>query len=311
MAHVEHYKMADVKRLANEWTRDKKYKDSENRIKTELTKDNYCMDNDFKACGLKTRMASSLTGAVKARLDEIPHSNRKDLNVLSDWVITCPQELKDDDRNRKKFFEIAYQFCCDRYGTDNVINGYVHMDETTPHVHVSVIPVKDGRVSSKALFTRKELSDFHKELDKVCEVEFGMKGLVLNGRTKGNYTFRELKEREREKTELNKLARYLETEREAIERDREANEKEREANERDRKEINAFKRSIKPQIEVILTECNNLIADAKKLRNEALTRSSSATKQSVVGKLSEIQKAMMLANDLDEQQHNVYERELG
>lgn len=266
MAHVEHYKMADVKRLANEWTRDEKYHDSDGRIKHDLTKYNYCMDDSTKSGGMKTRRARSLLGVVRTRMDEVPHSTRKDLNVLSDWVITCPQELKDDEQKRQRFFEVAYQFCTDRYGAENVMNGYVHMDETTPHMHVPVMPVVDGRISAKALFTKKELTSFHKELDKRCEDEFGIKGLVKNGRTKGNYTFRELKQRSEDAQELDARKAKLDAQEKKAHRIAMQNEK-------DRKELDALRSSLNAQEDALRRKADEIASrDEKSLKiaSEAL-----------------------------------------
>lgn len=194
MAHVEHYKSADMKRLSNEWERNDSYECRDGRIDPKRTQNNYMLEN-------------SDTGFLERanhRIDEVPHSKRKDLNVISDWVVTCPQELLSDPKSVQKFFALTYSFVQARYGSENVLQGFVHMDEKTPHVHIPFVPVKNGRISSKALFTRTELSRFHKDLDRMCEQEFGMKGLVLNGRTKGNYTVKELKERDRERSEADK-----------------------------------------------------------------------------------------------------------
>lgn len=204
MAHVEHYKMSDVRRLTNEWTRDEAYHCTDGHIDPARTPNNYVIDDSYKY-GMKLKRSCTFSAAVRARLQEVQHSNRKDLNVLSDWVITCPQELLGDDTKIKRFFEVAYEFTADRYGKENVLQGFVHMDETTPHMHMPLMPVKDGRVSSKALFTRTELSSYHKALEKVMEDEFGMHGLVLNGRTKGNYTVKEMKQRTRDEEENARL----------------------------------------------------------------------------------------------------------
>lgn len=202
MAHVKHFKMADAKRLANEWLRDDRYKNHDGRIDHSRTHLNYAIDDSYKAGGMMTHRRSTFMGVLRSRLKEVEHSNRKDLNVLSCWVITCPQNLKDDAEKRERFFDLAYEFCQKRYGIENVLNGYVHMDETTPHMHVPIIPVRENRVSSKAVFTRQELSGFHKELESIMYNEFGIKNLVLNGRTKGNYTYKELKERTMRENEL-------------------------------------------------------------------------------------------------------------
>lgn len=189
MAHVAHFKASDLKRIVNEYDRDEKYKCRDGRIDSSKTNLNYKMESD----DFEIRFGK--------RFSEVEHSNRKDLNVISTWVITCPQELQNDS-DRVKFFKLSYEFVQARYGADNVIQGYVHNDETTPHMHIPVIPVKDKRVSAKALFTRSELHSFHKDLDKVMEDEFGIKGLILNGRTKGNYTVSELKERTKQEQAL-------------------------------------------------------------------------------------------------------------
>lgn len=185
--HVTHFKKADVKRVTNELEREKECNNSDGRIDPSRTKDNYCMKT--------RRFHKQLNSDLEHRLNHVEHSSRKDLNVMSSWVITCPQELCNDPKKVKQFFTVAFDFMCDRYGAENVLNGYVHMDEATPHMHMPMVPVKDGRVSAKALFTRSELRDVHKDLEKRMQDEFGVKGLILNGRTKGKYSVKELKAR--------------------------------------------------------------------------------------------------------------------
>lgn len=229
MAHVEHFKKSDVKRVVNEWTRDKRFHDKEGRIDPERTPLNYVLDSEqrFKANGrplykpgpkLKgTNPRTRFLQTLNCTFPRIPHSNRKDLNVISDWCVTCPQELLNDPDKVKRFFEVTYSFMQERYGMENVMPGFVHMDETTPHAHIPVIPVYDGRVNSKKLFTKKELSSFHKDLDEVMFQEFGMKGLVKNGRTKGNYTVAELKEQKRREAELVEREHELDAREKALE----------------------------------------------------------------------------------------------
>lgn len=281
MAHLTHFKMADVKRLANEWMRDKNYKDKDNRIDHERTSLNYIMDDNYKAGRMKTKSPRTLLGVTRSRLNEVTHSTRKDLNVISCWVVTCPQELLEDKQKIKRFFEVVYDYCLSRYGEENVLNGYVHMDETSPHVHIPVIPIKDERVSSKALFTRKELSDFHKELDKLCEKEFKIKGLVLNGRTKGNYTFRELKERTAKENELNERETMLSN------KETQLGTKETQLNEREiklhthKRNLDTRETSLKAREDVLEEDIKNYKADYEKLN---------ITLSSVIKKYEEVMK---------------------
>lgn len=193
MAHVSHFKKSDCKRLNNEYDRDEKFlakekAKKESRIHFEETKNNYKIGEP----------KLSLSEQIEKRfgMGDLKISTRKDLNVMSDWVITCPREI-DEPEEQKRFFETVYKFTSDRYGKENVLTGFVHTDESQPHMHLPVIPVKDGRVSSKALFTRSELQNYQKDLDKKIADEFGSPGLILNGRTKGNFTYEELKERDK------------------------------------------------------------------------------------------------------------------
>lgn len=210
MAHIEHFKKSDVKKLANEYDRDEKYMKTRDVSRIDLgrmSQDYVLSQNEFKP---KQSLedyrlhARHLLNKIESRLqnDDLKVSNRKDLNVMSTWVVTCPQELLDKPQDVERFFKMTYDYTVDRYGSENVLEGFVHMDETTPHIHIPVIPVSDGRVSSKALFTKSELRNYQRDLDKACEQEFGIKGLILNGRTKGNYTVSELKERDKQKKAL-------------------------------------------------------------------------------------------------------------
>ena len=39
---------------------------------------------------------------------------------------------------------------------DNIAYASVHLDESTPHMHMGVVPFKMGKLSSKAMFDKKE-----------------------------------------------------------------------------------------------------------------------------------------------------------
>jgi len=84
----------------------------------------------------------------------------------------------------------------------NVISAYVHMDETTPHMHYAFIPVvvdkKKGheKVSAKEAlgWSERGLHKFHHELDAHMTAVFGRDIGVLNEATKdGNKSIDELK----------------------------------------------------------------------------------------------------------------------
>jgi chromosome segregation ATPase len=48
----------------------------------------------------------------------------------------------------RRYFDVLYKKCCTRFGAQHIVSAKVHMDETTPHLHLCYIPValgKDGR----------------------------------------------------------------------------------------------------------------------------------------------------------------------
>ena len=71
-----------------------------------------------------------------------PLPNRKDVNVMATWVVTVPKDLPEQEH--KAFFQASYDFLQQRYGRENVVSAYVHMDEVTPHMHFAFVPVKHG-----------------------------------------------------------------------------------------------------------------------------------------------------------------------
>lgn len=94
---------------------------------------------------------------------------RSDAVVISEWVITSNQEffknLTPDQTSR--FFKIAKGYFERKFGKDNVAYATVHMDETTPHMHLGIIPLNpDGSLSAKKMFDRKMLLFIQEDLPK-------------------------------------------------------------------------------------------------------------------------------------------------
>lgn len=143
---------------------------------------------------------------MQKRLSEVKLQKRADVNVLCDWVVTLPVDEKFKRFNPEiqrietiKFFRASYDFLERRYGRENVVSAYVHMDEKTPHLHFAFIPVTEDKkkggfkVSAKEVLSRSDLRTFHTDLQKALR-ERGVILDVLNGVTKdGNKTVAELK----------------------------------------------------------------------------------------------------------------------
>lgn len=96
---------------------------------------------------------------------------RKDANVLMDWVVTLPKDCPAD--RARDFFESVTSFIEGRYGKGNVVGAYVHMDEATPHIHVPVLPVRDGKLQASKVVNRADLKSFHGDLAKHVDRDLG------------------------------------------------------------------------------------------------------------------------------------------
>lgn len=85
---------------------------------------------------------------------------RKDAVVLDEWIISSDQNFFKglDDEKTKQYFETAVNYFKENYGAENVRYADVHMDETTPHMHMGIVPfTQDYRLSSKDVFNRAAL----------------------------------------------------------------------------------------------------------------------------------------------------------
>lgn len=135
---------------------------------------------------------------IKRRCGEVKCLNRKDVNVMCSWVVTMPKSFPVE--HEKEFFKNTYDFLEKRYGRDNVVSAYVHLDEVTPHIHFAFVPVvrdkKKGhlKVSAKECVSKFDLQSFHPDLANHLESCFDFEVKMLNDSTKdGNRSIEELK----------------------------------------------------------------------------------------------------------------------
>lgn len=168
---------------------------------------------------------------VRQRCNEVRCLNRKDVNVMCSWVVTMPKDLEPE--KTKDFMQATYDFLENRYGKENVVSAYVHLDEVTPHIHFAFVPVtydakKDlYKVAACEVINRTELRVFHGELQDHLEQALGCDVNILTGITQeqgGNKSVSELKK-------LSKQAELLENEKNRLEA-----------------KIGAFKRQIKDRL---------------------------------------------------------------
>lgn len=175
---------------------------------------------------LKDRSGLSAYAYYKQRIDAIAKetkertgkSIRKDAVTLCSWAVTVPKDLPGD--KQAEFFQASYEWFAKRYGEDNIVTAAVHMDETTPHMHLQFTPIieRDGvrKLCAKELETRKTLQTAHNELQKSLQQALGCEVNILNGATNsGNKSILELQQQqiEQQKAELEQQRIIIEKQR--------------------------------------------------------------------------------------------------
>lgn len=54
----------------------------------------------------------------------------------------------------------AYRFISDKYGEQNIVAFIAHLDEQNPHVHCTLLPIKDGKFAYKEIFAGKDKYEY-------------------------------------------------------------------------------------------------------------------------------------------------------
>ena len=85
-------------------------------------------------------------------------TRKNSVRVVETLVTASPEFFKGKKRAEvRAFFEEAVRFIERRQPKDTIISAAVHMDEKTPHMHLSFVPLtKDGRLSAKDIVGNKK-----------------------------------------------------------------------------------------------------------------------------------------------------------
>lgn len=97
----------------------------------------------------------SVAAAVAARIAEVPQKKkiRKDAVRYLVARANMPDYSQRSPEERDEWVRRVRGFFADKYGEDNVVDVRWHFDQTTPHLHLTVVPItKDGRLAAKDVF---------------------------------------------------------------------------------------------------------------------------------------------------------------
>lgn len=121
----------------------------------------------------------SYKNAYEDEMQEHYKSKRKvrsDATVIDEWIFSASNDFFENmsEADEKRYFSTCLDFMKEKYG--HVVYATVHKDETTPHMHLGLVPLtSDGRLSHKDIFTRNELKKLHTALyERLTEEGFNL-----------------------------------------------------------------------------------------------------------------------------------------
>ena len=116
------------------------------------------VENDF---------GGSVKAAIEGRIDAAGVKRvRKDAVTHLTAFATMPDYSRRSEQDREKFAESFKSFLEKKYGAENVVDMRWHFDETTPHLHATVVPITaDGRLCAKELFapTKRSMEKWQRD----------------------------------------------------------------------------------------------------------------------------------------------------
>ena len=129
----------------------------------ERTKDSYASnpDIDLSRTAQNFHLVTpqwSYEQEIKHRIQTAGCRVRKDSVKFVDTLVTVsPEFAKAHEAEMPEYFRRAFDFLKERVGEENIFSAVVHMDETTPHMHLCFVPLtRDKRLSAKELLGNKK-----------------------------------------------------------------------------------------------------------------------------------------------------------
>lgn len=199
MAHITKYKQSQINNIINHDRRE--HTQGRENINNSLSYLNYNLCDRPQKEYLKELINKVKNSGGMVRENSI---------ILGSVVITLPKTFLDNKTLREEFFKSSKLFLDEKFGKENCISAWVHLDEpgAQPHLHYKFCPImkkqkkyKDGHTkevftfNAKQILNRELFQKFHNELSDRIEEELGFRTDILNGKTKkkGNRSIKQLK----------------------------------------------------------------------------------------------------------------------
>lgn len=170
-----------------------RHNDSEKRIATkhhsnsEIDTSLTAQENITAVYGLSYEDACKRYDDRLEQLDENGNRNkRKDRVTCISLCVPTPEQLPEEQE--LKWFDDVINILTERFGADNVIEGYVHRDEkheykdvrsgeikqSRSHLHLLFVPEREGQLNAKNIMTRTEMRKLNAAVDDMTKEKYNV-----------------------------------------------------------------------------------------------------------------------------------------
>lgn len=108
---------------------------------------------------------------AKERVDQLKSENKrvqKNSVITYSNIITIPESVAKEMSNDQMhdYFKTCHDYFVDRFGKENVLSSKIHLDESTPHMHLHFMPVdkETGRLQARTTMNKAALNEIHDEI---------------------------------------------------------------------------------------------------------------------------------------------------
>jgi len=148
------------------------------RIDPEKTHLNFTIAGAIDSANV-VAMASQLMESIGISPDKM----RRDYCQAVEIVFSLPPNTTIDI---KRYFPDCFEWCCARFGAENILSVDVHLDESAPHCHALIAPIQSGRWVGGKPIDRTNTKVLNESFLKQVASVYGLKmGERLTGKRKG------------------------------------------------------------------------------------------------------------------------------
>ncbi|ELH3779984.1 plasmid recombination protein [Vibrio parahaemolyticus] len=126
--------------------------------------------------------SSNLVVDVKERLNVLTKQPRKNAVLAMDCVLTLSPEVfsegtsEEQMQTLKKFAITSKRWLIQRFGK-NLVNAVLHRDETSPHIHCTIVPLQKApsgeyKLNARDMFNKDTLHEFQREFFETMQCHF-------------------------------------------------------------------------------------------------------------------------------------------